>query len=198
MRADVDWEDPNWKILSPPHHIVWENMEKLVEKGLTKSIGVSNCTIPMLFDLLAGCKIRPAINQIECHPYLQQTRVNEFHQKYGIHLESYGSIGSGHWTLREDKHKDVSVLNDPVVKEISEATGKSPAQIVLAWHIQRKCIPLVKTTKESRLLENISAAYEVNLTAEQVKKIDDLDAGIRLYNPKFIDGFGWNGMPFFD
>ena len=124
--------------------------------------------------------------------------MNEFHQKYGIYLESYGSIGSGHWTLREDKHKDVSVLSDPVIKEISAAKGKSPAQIVLAWHIQRKCIPLVKTTKESRLLENISAAYEVNLTPEEVKKIDDLDAGIRLYNPKFIDGFGWNGMPFFD
>ena len=100
--------------------------------------------------------------------------------------------------MREDKHKDVNVLADPVIKEISEAQGKSPAQIVLAWHIQRKCIPLVKTTKESRLLENISASYEVQLTEEQVKKIDALDAGVRLYNPKFIDGFGWNGMPFFD
>lgn len=127
MRADVDWESEDWKILSPPHHVVWAGMEALVEKGLTKGIGVSNCTIPTLFDILAGCKIRPALNQIECHPYLQQTRVKEFHTKYGIYLECYASVGSGHFNLREDRHKDVSVLDDKVVKEIAEAKGKSAA-----------------------------------------------------------------------
>lgn len=135
MRAWVDWESADWKIKSPPNHVVWAGMEALVEKGLTKSIGVSNCTVPVMYDILAGCKIKPVLNQIECHPYLQQTRVNEFHQKYGIYVESYGSIGSGHFTMREDKHKDVSVLDDAVVKEIATAKGKSPAQIILAWHV---------------------------------------------------------------
>ena len=69
MRADIDWKPAKLKILTPPHHQVWKTMEGLVKKGLTKSIGVSNCTIPMLFDLLAGCKIKPVVNQIECHPY---------------------------------------------------------------------------------------------------------------------------------
>ena len=127
MRADIDWKPSKLKILTPPHHEVWKNMEGLVKKGLTKSIGVSNCTIPMLFDLLAGCKIKPVVNQIECHPYFQQTRVNEFHQKLGIYIQSYGSIGAGHWTMRKDEYKKVSVLDDPTIKKIAKAKGKTPA-----------------------------------------------------------------------
>ena len=196
MRPQIDWDNGE-KILTPPNHIVWAGMESLVEKGLTKSIGVSNCTIPLLYDILAGCKIKPVINQVECHPYFQQTRVNEFHQKYGIFLESYASVGSGHFTRRKEEYKDVSVLDDAVIKEIATAKGKTPAQIILAWHVQRKCIPLVKTTKEARLLENISSAYEVDLTTEDVKKIDALDADIRLFNPKFMEN-DWFGMPYWE
>ena len=92
----------------------------------------------------------------------------------------------------------MNVLTDPVVTEIAAAKGKSAGQVILQWHIQRGCIPLAKTTKEERLLENISASYDVTLTPEEIKKIDDLDAGIRLYNPKYMSGFGWNNMPFFD
>ena len=69
MRPWVDWESENWEIKSPPHHVIWTNMEKMVELGLTKSIGVSNCTIPMMADMMAGAKIKPALNQIEVHPY---------------------------------------------------------------------------------------------------------------------------------
>ena len=198
MRPDVDWDAKPIKILTPPHHEVWKKMESFVKKGLTRSIGVSNCTIPMLFDLIAGCKIKPVVNQIECHPYFQQTRVNEFHKKLGVFIQSYGSIGAGHFTMREDKHKDVSVLADPVVKKIAKAKGKSPAQIILGWHVQRKCIPLAKTTKESRLLENISSTYSVKLSANEVKQIDALDSNIRIFNPKFYQGKEWSGIPFFE
>ena len=62
MRAYVDWTTEDWKILSPPNHVVWAEMEALVEKGLTKSIGVSNCTMPMLMDMLSFCKIKPVVN----------------------------------------------------------------------------------------------------------------------------------------
>lgn len=82
MRPLVDWESDDWKIKSPPHHKIWEEMERMVELGLTKSIGVSNCTIPMLADLLAGCKIKPAMNQMEVHPYFQQSAVKRYHQKW--------------------------------------------------------------------------------------------------------------------
>ena len=94
---------------------------------------------------------------------------------------------------------DVNVLNDPVIKKIAADKRKSPAQIILAWHVQRKCIPLAKTTKDERLLENISATYDVKLTSAEVKKIDDLDCWIRLFNPKFYnDPVGWHDMPYYE
>ena len=89
-------------------------------------------------------------------------------------------------------------MADPVVNKIAKAKKKSAAQVILAWHIQRKCIPLCKTTKEERLLENISASYDFKLTKEEVKKIDALDAGKRLFNPIYMKGFDWNNMPYYD
>lgn len=197
MRMDVDFDSPEWTIKSPPLHVVWAAMEKLVDAGMTKSIGVSNCTIPVMFDMLTYCRIRPVINQIEVHPYFQQTRVKQFHEKYGIKIQAYAAIGSGHWTLREDCHKDVNVLTEPVIKAIAEKHGRSPAQVVINWHISRGVIPLVKTSKEARLTENICVS-DFTLDQEDLAKIEKLDANIRLYNPMFIDGFGWNGMPYYN
>ena len=81
---------------------------------------------------------------------------------------------------------DINPLTDPVITEIATAKGKSAAQVILAWHVQRETIPLVKTTKAERLGENM-AFTEVQLSAEDVAKIDALDRGARLYNPKFLD-----------
>jgi diketogulonate reductase-like aldo/keto reductase len=121
MRPHVDWDSEEWDIKSPPTHVVWAEMERMVELGLSKSIGVSNCTIPLLADLVCGSKIKPALNQIEVHPYFNQADVKRFHTKWGIYVEPYASIGSGHWTLREDKFQDVNCLKDPVVLEIATA-----------------------------------------------------------------------------
>ena len=157
MRADVDWESPDWKIRSPPHHVVWAEMEKLVEKGKIRSIGVSNCSIVMLYDILAGCKIKPAVNQVECHPYNQHHVVLEFHQKYGVLLQAYSSIGAGKWTLRKDEFMNVQCLQDPVIIEIATRTGHTPAQVTLAWHLQRGLNALVATTNIARLGENFAS-----------------------------------------
>jgi len=92
---------------------------------------------------------------------------------------------------------DINCLKDPVVEEIGKAKDKSPAQVILRWHVQRGTIPLVKTTKEERLTENISI-YDWELTDEEMKKIDGLDKDARLYNPKFIKDFDWNNMPFYN
>ena len=72
VRPVINWDDPNWAITSPPHHVIWSKMEALVDAGLTKSIGVSNCVMPQLADLIAGCRIKPVVNQVEVHPYFQQ------------------------------------------------------------------------------------------------------------------------------
>lgn len=69
--------------------------------------------------------------------------------------------------------------------------------MILRWHVQRGTVPLVKTSKEERLGENI-ALYDWELSEEEMKKMDDLERGIRLFNPRYINGYDWNGMPFFE
>ena len=80
------------------------------------------------------------------HPYLNQAQVLKFHQKWGIYIQAYASIGSGHWWLRPDEFKSINCLTDPVITEIAAAKGKTNAQVILAWHAQRMCCPLVKTS----------------------------------------------------
>ena len=120
-------------------------MELLVTKGLVKSIGVSNCTIPMMIDLLAYAEIKPVINQIEMHPYLNNADVLRFHQKWGVVLVGYSPIGG----------EGGSVLDDAVLAEIATSKGKSAAQICLAWHVKRGTIPIPKTASIERLAQNI-------------------------------------------
>uniref|UniRef100_A0A7S3HWF1 NADP-dependent oxidoreductase domain-containing protein n=2 Tax=Choreotrichia TaxID=141411 RepID=A0A7S3HWF1_9SPIT len=198
VRPCINWESENWEITNPPHHVIWSKMEALVDAGLTKSIGVSNCVMPMLADMLAYARIKPVVNQVEVHPYFQQKQCNKFHRKWGIYLQAYASIGSGHWQTRPGEFMDLNPLTDAVITEIAAAKGKSPAQVILAWHLQRETIPLVKTTKAERLGENM-ASCDVSLTPEEVAKIDSMDKGARLYNPKFLDErYDWNYFPFFD
>ena len=198
VRPIINWEAENWEITSPPLHVRWAKMEALVDAGLTKSIGVSNCVMPQLTDLLSYARIKPVVNQVEVHPYFNQAKSNMFHRKWGIYLQAYASIGSGHWQTRPGEFMDINPLTDPVITEIATAIGKSPAQVILAWHLQRQTIPLVKTTKAERLGENMGAA-EIQLTDDQVAKIDAMDRGARLYNPKFLDmRYDWNNFPFFD
>jgi len=75
--------------------VVWKHIEDQVKKGKIRSIGVSNASVPVLVDLLAGCEIRPAVNQIEVHPYLQNTDVIAFHRKFNIYVQAYATICSG-------------------------------------------------------------------------------------------------------
>ena len=159
-------------------------MEQLVKKGLAKSIAVSNCTIPMMINLLAGCEIKPVMNQVEVHPYLNQADVLRFHKKWGVVLECYSPIGS----------ERGSVLNDPIIGAIAAAKGKSPAQVVLAWHVKRGTIPLPKTSRVERLPENINVC-DIELTDDEVAQIDALEQGLRMFDP--ITWESQQNMPYF-
>lgn len=124
--------------------------------------------------------------------------MNKFHRKWGIYLQAYASIGSGHWQLRPGEFTDLNPLADPVITEIAAAKGKTPAQVILAWHAHRECIPLVKSSNQGRLAENM-AFTSVELSAEDVAKINALDKGARLFNPKHLDmKYDWNYFPYYD
>jgi len=172
MILPIDFESEDWKVTSPPFHIIWQQMEQLVKKGLAKSIAVSNCTIPMMMNLLAGCEIKPVMNQIEIHPYMNQNDVIRFHKKWGVALECYAPIGG----------QGGSVLDDAVISEIAAAKGRTNAQVVIAWHLKRGTIPLTKTSRVERLPENINVS-DIELTEEEFAKIEALNKNLRMFDP---------------
>ena len=119
----MDHEATPIKAKSPPVHKIWEVLEGLVDQGLIKSIGVSNCTVSVLANVMAGARIQPVVNQVEMHPYNQQPEFLEFHKKCGVQVTAYsplgnpGFVGEGH----------VKVIEHEVIKSVADAHSASPA-----------------------------------------------------------------------
>ena len=184
MLLPLDFDSEDWMPKTPPFHVIWQQMESLVDKGLVRSIAVSNCTIPMMINLLAGCRIKPCMNQVELNPYITQPDVLRFHKKWGIALEGYATIGGD----------GAGMLSDPVLNEIATAKGFSPAQVAISWGVRRGTIPLIKTSNHARLTENM-ASVNVELTDEEVDKIDALNKNMRKFDP--INWGGQRNLPYF-
>ena len=166
----------------------WEAMEELVEAGLAKAIGIANFTAPMLNDLLSYAKVKPAVNQIELHPYLQQTELVEFCQYRGIAVTAYSPLGSpGNY-----RDKGFPVLNeDETIKAIAAQHGKSPTQILIRWGIQRGTILIPKSVTPERILENLNV-FDFELSEVDIKTIAHLDRNLRFVNP-----YVWWKIPYF-
>jgi len=131
-------------------------MEHCVELGLVKSLGVSNCQIAQLIDILAFAKVKPVVNQIELHPYLPQLHLVDFmRDKLKVQPTAYAPLGASEWAFKSEELKDASILRDPLVGELALKYQKSAAQVVLNWHVvHRKHIVIPKTSKKERLAEN--------------------------------------------
>ncbi|KAI9323656.1 NADP-dependent oxidoreductase domain-containing protein [Dichotomocladium elegans] len=138
----------------------WAAMEKLLDTGKVKAIGVSNYSIPFLTKLLETAKIVPAVNQIELHPYLPQQRLVDFCASKGIHTTAYSPLGSSNAPL----------LQDETINKIAAKHNKSPAQVVLSWGIARSSI-LPKSVKPERVKAN---ADLFELSAEEKAEISEL------------------------
>jgi D-xylose reductase len=174
----------NGEYLATPLHKIWAELERLVEAGLIKNIGVSNCTVAMLIDLWSYAKIKPVMNQIELHPYLPQVDlVNFIRNKLGVHVTGYSPIGASGFAYKHESLKDLNLFKEPAIISLAEKHGKSPAQIVLNWHIQhRGHVVIPKTTKVERLSENL-LSYNFKLSEEEYAEIDKLANGARFFNP---------------
>ena len=150
-------------------------LEQLLANGKVRAIGVSNFMVEHLQRLLAETTVVPAVNQIEVHPYFAQPGVQAFDAEHGILNQAWSPIG-GITFYRDGEHQ--SALQDPVIGEIAEAHGKSPAQVMLRWGIQQGRSVIPKSTKPHRIAENIDV-FDFELTGEQLAAIDALDTGKR-------------------
>ncbi|XP_031485516.1 NADPH-dependent aldo-keto reductase, chloroplastic-like [Nymphaea colorata] len=128
----------------------WKAMEKLYDSGKARAIGVSNFSSKKLGELLSYARIPPAVNQVECHPGWQQTKLRAFCQEKGIHLSAYSPLGSPGSTWL----KDNNVLKHPILNMVSEKLGKTPGQVALRWGLQNGQSVLPKSTNAARIVEN--------------------------------------------
>ncbi|XP_010271455.1 PREDICTED: NADP-dependent D-sorbitol-6-phosphate dehydrogenase-like [Nelumbo nucifera] len=158
----------------------WHSMEDLVSMGLVRSIGISNYDIFLTRDCLAYSKVKPAVNQIETHPYFQRDCLVKFCQKHGIcvtaHTPLGGSVANVEW------FGSVSCLEDPNLKGLAEKYKKTVAQILLRWGIQRNTVVIPKTSKLERLQENFQV-FDFELTKEDMDLIKTVDRKHRTNQP---------------
>jgi len=142
----------------------WKAMEEIYASGRCRAIGVSNFQAHHLRRLFSETEVRPAVNQIEVHPYLTNEAVRGYGQEHGIVTEAWSPIAQG------------GVLEDPTITQIAEKVGKTPAQVVLRWHIQRGDIIFPKSVTPSRMQENYEL-FDFELGSDDMEAISGLDRG---------------------
>lgn len=171
-RLQLDYLDLyliHWPLVGRETYIpTWRAFEKLYAEGRIRAIGVSNFQRSHLQRLFEETEVVPAVNQIEVHPYLVQSEMRAFNAEHGIKTESWSPLGG----------QGSEVLKDPVIAKLGEKYGKTPAQVVLRWHLQHDLIVIPKSVTPSRIRENIDV-FDFELTAEEMNAIDALNRNTR-------------------
>jgi diketogulonate reductase-like aldo/keto reductase len=145
----------------------YKAMEKLYKEGKIKAIGVCNFNEEHLQRLLDECEVPPAVNQVECHPFLAQDELKNFCHKHNIFIEAWSPLMQGG-----------EVLNHPVVQGIADDHNKTGAQVILRWHLQNNSIVIPKSVTPSRIKENFDV-FNFELSDDEMELIHNLDRGIR-------------------
>jgi len=158
----------------------WQGMEKCKASGKAKSIGISNFNAQQITDLLASCKVKPVMNQIEVNPYFVNEDLVKFCQSQDIQVTAYSPLGSTDrpWASA----KEPVILEDPKLKAIAERLGKSVPQILLRWLVQRGIIVIPKSVTPSRIKQN-SEIFDFTLSEGDMKLIVSFDRGVPLVVP---------------
>ena len=141
-----------------------------------RAIGLSNFESGRLEEVFAAARIKPAVLQVECHPYYQQEALKERIAPYGTVIESWYPLG----------HADIELLNEPLFVKLGEKYGKTGAQVILRWHIQAGNIVFPKTTNPLHMKENLDI-FDFELQEEEMKEVRALDKGLRFFNMSLED-----------
>lgn len=149
----------------------WKDMEKAVAEGKVRSIGISNFESERLEELCEAAVIKPAVLQVECHPYYQQRALKERIAPYGTVIESWYPIG----------HGDRNLINESVFGKLGKKYGKTNVQIILRWHIQEGNIIFPKSTNPQHIRDNFDI-FDFELTADEMESIRRVDRDVRFFN----------------
>ena len=175
----------------------FEAMAKLREKGLIKSVGVSNCGISNLEKIINESGVVPAMNQVELHPYNPQNDLLKYCQEKGIRLTAYSPLGSGDRPDSMKQKDEPPLLENDTVKSVAEKEGLTPAQLLIAWAIDRGTVVIPKSTNAERIAENFVPA-DHELSAEARNALDSIDIQYRFVEVEswFIPGVTYTGDSF--
>ena len=173
---------PMMKPALVPLQETWKAMETLVDTGLARHIGVCNYNIALVRDMLSYARIPPAVLQVESHPYLTQEKLMRFCREQDIAVTSFSPLGALSYLELEMADASESVLVQPAVVAIAERLGRTPAQVVLKWGVQRGNSIIPKTSRAERLVEN-AALFDFDLSAEDMSQINALNRNQRFNDP---------------
>lgn len=148
----------------------WRALEEAYAQGKIRAIGLSNFDSARIIDLIMNNKVLPAVVQVECHPFYQQEELLTFLKEHHIQMEAWGSFAEG----------KKNIFENPILKEIGQKYGKTTAQVILRWNIQRGIIPLTKSIHSNRIKENLSV-LDFELSQEDMKSISQLDENKTLF-----------------
>ena len=173
-----------------PLEETWEGMEDCVDDKLVRHIGLSNCNISVLTDIIDCAWIPPEMNQVELHPFLPQMTLLDYCKSNDIHMTAYGPLGAP-YRADEGGGFALSLLENPLILEIAKKHGCTPAQMAIAWSIYRKIAVIPKTVNADRLLENFKS-QDVSLDRDDVRQLSSLS------KHRYVDGsfFTMAGSPY--
>ncbi len=180
--VDPDADNPAMQLAKVPLQDTWQAMENIHDAGLAKQIGVCNYNSGLMHDLLSYARIKPAMLQIESHPYLTQEPLLKLCAMNDIAVTAFSPLGALSYLELDMAEREESVLEQAVVLAAAERLNKSPAQIVLRWGVQRGTAIIPKTSKESRMLENANV-FDFELSNTEMEAISGLNKNRRFNDP---------------
>lgn len=176
-RLNMDYVDlylVHWPIRETREE-TWRALLKIAEGGRVRAIGVSNFVVRHLKELLAWSPVVPAVNQFEIHPYLTRVELVDFCKQQGIQVESYSPLVRG------------KKFNDPTLMAVAQRCGKSPAQVMVRWSLQKGLVVIPKSVRRERILENADV-YDFEISAADMAVLDALNENLHTIRPGFMEG----------
>ncbi|THH10982.1 hypothetical protein EW145_g969 [Phellinidium pouzarii] len=187
-RYPPEWwgDDKKVHLQNTPFQETWRAMEELVDEGLAKNIGISNCQGSIIRDITNYARIEPQVLQIEIHPYLTQEAIIKYAKTLGIAVTGYSSFGPQSYVELGVNKPVTGLLQHDVISAIAKTHGRTTAQVILRWTTQQGVAVIPKSNNTERLVANLNCD-DFNLTDEDMRQISSLNINLRLNDPADID-----------